>query len=74
MQNVDLINGLFELVGITFAWANVRKLRKEKEVKGVFWPGQTFWVAWGFWNLIYYPIIIRASAITSARAWARAWC
>ena len=34
----DLVNGLFELGGSLFVWANVYKLYMDKAVKGIYWP------------------------------------
>lgn len=55
MDDFDIINGLFEFAG---AWAlslNVRKLWKEKIVRGVHWSSVCFFSSWGAWNIIYYP-------------------
>lgn len=54
MNRLDLVNGLFETVGAISAWANIRKIRKDKSVAGVYWPLTAVWSAWGFWNLFYY--------------------
>ena len=51
----DLINGIFEFIGSAVIWANIFKLYKDKEVKGVFWPVWFFYSVWGIWNLYYYP-------------------
>ncbi len=51
----DVINGAFELCGAFFTWRNYFQLRKDKELKGVYWPLIAFMTAWGFWNLLYYP-------------------
>lgn len=51
----DAINGGFELVGAVFVWANVVRLRRDRVVRGVYWPTMGFFAAWGFWNLWYYP-------------------
>ena len=56
-MNVDLVNGIFELAGAYFVWANVFKLKKDKEIKGVYWPVTAFFAAWGVWNLYYYPAL-----------------
>lgn len=51
----DLLNGIFE-AGLAYGiYLGILQLRKDKQVKGVFWP-LTFWTsAWGIWNLYYYP-------------------
>lgn len=56
-MNVDTINGLFELVGGAVYWFNVRKLLKDKQVRGVHWSVQAFFSMWGVWNLYYYPTL-----------------
>ena len=55
MQWPDLINGGFELIGAFFTWRNAWQLRKDREIKGVYWPTTLFFAAWGLWNLVYYP-------------------
>jgi len=51
----DLINGLFECCGGFFIALSVRKLHRDKKVKGVSWVHAAFFSAWGYWNLFYYP-------------------
>jgi len=51
----DLINGVFELVGGAMVWQNVRRIRRDQQVRGVDWRVTVFFSAWGFWNLFYYP-------------------
>lgn len=57
MLTPDTINGLFEAGGAVMTWSNFATYCREREVKGVYWPGQAFWVAWGLWNLIYYTAL-----------------
>lgn len=57
MQWPDLINGSFELIGAFFTWRNAWQLRKDREIKGVYWPTTLFFAAWGLWNLVYYPAL-----------------
>ena len=57
MQLPDLINGGFELIGAFFTWRNAWQLRKDREIKGVYWPTTLFFAAWGLWNLVYYPTL-----------------
>lgn len=54
-MNVDLVNGLFEAGGAFCTWRNAWQLRKDGEVKGVYWPLTAFFALWGLWNLFYYP-------------------
>jgi hypothetical protein len=51
----DGINGCFELVGAVVCWLNVRQLYRDKKLQGVVWQVQGFFLAWGVWNLFYYP-------------------
>ena len=55
MNTPDLINGLFELFGGILMWKNVAQIRKHKAVRGVHWVPTAFWIAWGLWNLYFYP-------------------
>jgi hypothetical protein len=50
----DIINASFEVIGSLACWANVFKILKDKEVKGVYWPFTFFFTLWGIWNLYYY--------------------
>jgi len=51
----DLMNGLFELGGALFVLNHSRVLYFDKAVKGVSLISLIYFLAWGFWNLIYYP-------------------
>lgn len=55
MITPDIINGSFEFFGGILYIINVRRLIKDKEVKGVSWVPVMFFTFWGFWNLYYYP-------------------
>ena len=56
-MNYDLINGTFELISGLSQIVNIRKLIKDKEVKGIaIWP-VIFFISWGVWNLFYYPYL-----------------
>ncbi|MEN6623116.1 MAG: hypothetical protein ABFD50_16410 [Smithella sp.] len=55
----DIVNGFFELVGGLLCWLNVRKILVDKKIKGVYWPVQLFFAAWGWWNLYYYPSLFQ---------------
>jgi hypothetical protein len=55
MQIPDLINGGFEILGAPFIFLSIIKLFRDKEVKGINWMHVSFFTAWGFWNLFYYP-------------------
>lgn len=51
----DLINGFFELCGGLLYVINIRRLIRDKEVRGVSWIPTLFFTFWGAWNLYYYP-------------------
>lgn len=51
----DLINGLFEFGGGPFLMGNVKKLYKDKQLRGVMWQPTLFFTTWGYWNCFYYP-------------------
>lgn len=55
MQVNDLVNGGFELLGGAALWLDVRRLLRDRVVRGVYWPARAFYAAWGLWNLAYYP-------------------
>jgi len=57
MELNDIVNSLFELGGALLTWLNVKKLLRDKDIKGVFWPIWIFFTSWGFWNLYYYPSV-----------------
>ena len=54
-MNLDVINGIFELVGSIFIWGSVRQLVRDKGYAGLFLPQIMVYTAWGAWNLLYYP-------------------
>lgn len=51
----DFCNGGFEFLAGIFNWINVRRVYRDKEVKGYSVPVAGFFALWGFWNLYYYP-------------------
>lgn len=53
----DLLNATFEAVGAAFLLADCRALHRDKQLRGIFWPGRVFWASWGLWNVFYYPAI-----------------
>ena len=57
VQVPDLINGTFEAIGGVTTFLNCWQLYKDKEVKGVVWQLNIFYIAWGLWNLYYYPVL-----------------
>lgn len=55
MEHSDIINGMFELVSALFLIKNIKKLYKDKILKGVAISPTIFFTLWGFWNLYFYP-------------------
>lgn len=53
----DLFNALFEAIGALFLLADCRALHRDKQLRGVYWPGRVFFATWGLWNVLYYPAI-----------------
>lgn len=51
----DLINGALEMCGAWFILLSVRRLHRDRLVRGVSWVGVCFFAFWGYWNLFYYP-------------------
>lgn len=51
----DMINGLFELGGGLLICLSIRRLHIDKVVRGVSVLPVTFFAAWGYWNLYFYP-------------------
>lgn len=72
----DLFNGLFEITGGLFILLSIRKLWSDKLVRGVSWVHVSFFVAWGYWNLYYYPSLDQwwsfwggVGVVTATTAW-----
>ena len=53
----DTLNGIFETGGGILQWISVRKLMRDKCIKGMYWPTTLFFALWGLWNLFYFPNI-----------------
>lgn len=51
----DVVNGFFELAGGAFVALSIRRVVKDKSVRGVSLHAAVFFAAWGYWNLFYYP-------------------
>lgn len=51
----DFINGVaFEFVGGLLLWVNVKRILRDKMVRGAVWEVTAFFSAWGWWNTYYY--------------------
>lgn len=57
MISPDLINAAFEVGGGLLCWGNVRRLLKDRQVKGVSWGVSTFFSVWSAWNCLFYPLL-----------------
>ena len=55
MNTPDILNGIFEAGLSFFLWKGVLVIRRDKEVKGFYWPTVVWTMAWGFYNLYFYP-------------------
>lgn len=55
MKVPDAINGFFEAGGALLMWLNVKRIMRDKQVRGIDWRITTFFAVWGLWNLFYYP-------------------
>ena len=51
----DYVNALFEGLGGFIILLNVKRILKDKMVRGYDWRVMGFFALWGFWNLFYYP-------------------
>lgn len=51
----DFWNGCFEFGGSLMLLRNVIQLHRDKMVRGYHWWGTAFFMAWGYWNLFFYP-------------------
>jgi len=51
----DAINALFQVLGAFIVLLNVYRVYRDKIVRGVDWRVTAFFVAWGLWNMYYWP-------------------
>lgn len=51
----DALNAAFELVGALLIVLNIRRVLRDRMVRGVDWRVTAFFSAWGLWNIFYYP-------------------
>lgn len=42
------------MFGSLAVWMNIRKLHRDKQVRGICWQLSFFFSSWGLWNLYYY--------------------
>lgn len=53
----DIGNMIFESLGGFVVLLSVRKLYRDKQVKGMSVTMMLFFTAWGYWNLYFYPSV-----------------
>lgn len=53
----DAINAMFEGGGALFLLLNVRRLLRDRSVKGVSLITTSWWTLWGFWNVYFYSAV-----------------
>ena len=76
-EMADKINGVFEAIAAALLWSDVRMLYLHKQIRGIWWPARSFFMFWGFWNILYYPSLDQwwsfwaGVALVSANL---AWC
>lgn len=51
----DSANAFIELLGGFVLLLNVKRILKDKLVRGMDWRVMAFFTLWGLWNLYYYP-------------------
>jgi hypothetical protein len=68
MQTPDIINGCFEAAGSISVFANVRRILKDKAVKGIDLKAATVFTSWSIWNLAYYPMLDQWLSFTGGLA------
>lgn len=54
MNLPDIINGIFESVGVVSTIFNIQKILVDKTVKGIHIGTMLFFASWGYWNVYYY--------------------
>ncbi len=54
MNYIDIINSLFEIMGVVFATLNIIQLVKDKQVKGINILSAIFFTIWGIWTIYFY--------------------
>lgn len=55
MNTADFLNALFEFIGGTLTWLNVRSVYRARGYVGITLPAVIFFTSWGCWNLWFYP-------------------
>lgn len=55
MNWADLFNGSLEVGSFILQIGNIRRLLRDKIVRGVHWGSTAFFAGWGAWNCYFYP-------------------
>lgn len=55
MSTPDIINGCLECAAAGMTSLNVRRVWKDRMVRGVDWRVTAFHISWGLYNLYFYP-------------------
>jgi hypothetical protein len=63
MTLADFTNGAFEAGAGAAQLVNCHALYRDKVVRGVNWKVTLFFIAWGFWNLYYYPSLDQVASL-----------
>ena len=51
----DVANAAFEFGGAFAKALDIKRLMRDKEVRGLHWISILFFVSWGVWNCYFYP-------------------
>lgn len=54
---MDAINGFFELLGALLICLSIRRLYRDRSIRGVSTIPTAFFALWGWWNLLFYPAV-----------------
>lgn len=53
-MNIDLINGIFGIVGSLFVYRSIYSLYKDKQVRGIYWPVAIFFSVAACWSIYLF--------------------
>jgi ABC-type transport system involved in cytochrome c biogenesis permease subunit len=59
-MTADIINGSLETLGTAFMVLSCFTLWRDKQVRGIAMSQVLFYLAWGYWNLVYYSQLDQA--------------
>jgi hypothetical protein len=55
--SADLVNALFQTGAALGSWLNYFVLKKDRYVRGTYWPLYLVFVGWGWWNVFYFSFL-----------------